>query len=158
MELGQAKHEWLGEVVAALEQRLGSDLVAVVLFGSHARGDHWEESDWDLLVIARNLPASPFERSRGLRAWLPPARRAQVSLLAKTPQEFDAGVPSLWLDIALDGVVLYDPLNYATERLGRLRRLIDRMGLIRERRGHDLVWRWKRFPGFAWSFTWEQAS
>jgi predicted nucleotidyltransferase len=158
MELAQARHEWLGEVVAALEQQLGSDLVAVVLFGSHARGDHREESDWDLLVIARTLPASPFERGRTLRSWLPPICRARVSVIAKTPEEFEADIPALWLDIALDGIVLYDALDYAAKRLGRLRRLIDRMGLIRERRGHDLVWRWKQFPGFTWSLTWEQAS
>ena len=82
----------------------------------------------------------------------------QIILFAKTPQEFDTDVPSLWLDIALDGIMLYDPHGYAAERLGRLRRLLDRMGLIRERRGHDLIWRWRQFPGFTWSFTWEQAS
>ena len=159
MELAQAKHdEWLGEVVAALEQQLGHDLVAVVLFGSHARDDHREESDWDLLVIARNLPESPFERGRRLRSWLPPARRAQVSLLAKTPQEFEAAIPDLWLDIALDGIVLYDSSGYAAERLEQLRHLIARKGLVRERLGHDFVWRWRQFPGFAWTLTWEQAS
>lgn len=148
----------LREVVAALKQQLGPDLVAVVLFGSHARGDAREESDWDVFVIARDLPAGLFERGRMLRSLLPPTCRARVSPVAKTPEEFEADIPSLWLDIALDGVVLYDSLGYAAERLDRLRRLIDRMGLIRERRGHDLVWRWRQFPGFTWSLSWEQAS
>ena len=31
-------------------------LVAVVLFGSRARGEGSETSDWDLLVIAEGLP------------------------------------------------------------------------------------------------------
>ncbi|WP_447975013.1 nucleotidyltransferase domain-containing protein [Nitrospira sp. Kam-Ns4a] len=144
-------------MVASLAQRLGPDLVAVVLFGSRARGEAREDSDWDLLVIARHLLDGPFERGRQLRSWLSSAHRAKVALLAKTPDEFEADVPSLWLDIALDGVLLYDPLGYAADRFERLRRLIDRKGLVRESRGHDLVWQWRNFPGFAWSLTWEQA-
>lgn len=156
-EPGTANPAWLNEVVAALKQHLGSELVAVVLFGSHARGDAREDSDWDVFVIAKHLPSGLFERGQILRSWLPPSCRARVSLVAKTPAEFEADIPSLWLDLALDGIVLYDSRGYATERLGRLRRLIERTGLIRERRGHDLVWRWKQFPGFTWSLSWEQA-
>ncbi|MFQ3632367.1 nucleotidyltransferase domain-containing protein, partial [Roseiflexus sp.] len=31
-------------------------MAAVTLFGSRARGEAAPESDWDLLVIAKNLP------------------------------------------------------------------------------------------------------
>jgi hypothetical protein len=79
-----------------------------------------------------------------------------VSLLAKTPEEFMAGLPDLYLDIALDGVILYDTGDYMTERLESLRALIRRKGLRREREGRDLIWRWEHPPGPDWSLEWEE--
>jgi len=50
------------EVVAALQTGLGERLISIVLFGSRARGDAHVDSDWDLLVIARDLPQKAFTR------------------------------------------------------------------------------------------------
>lgn len=52
----------LTDVVTALKQGLGDHLVAVLLFGSRARGEAHAASDWDLLVIAHNLPGRIWER------------------------------------------------------------------------------------------------
>lgn len=60
------------------------------------------------------------------------------------------------LDIALDGIVLYDPAGYATQRLAALKRLITQRGLYREQIGRDFVWKWERFPGFNWSLEWKE--
>ena len=147
----------LNELVSALRQGLADSLVAVVLFGSRARGEAGEGSDWDLLVIARNLPPSAFQRHLKLKALLPVEWRGQTALVARTPTEFEAHVTSLMLDIALDGIVLYDSDRYAADRLGRLKRLMTNRGLRRERIGRDFVWRWKQFPGFNWSLEWEDA-
>lgn len=49
------------KAVEALRAGLGERLVAVVLFGSQACGDHRLESDWDLLVIAKGLPEHPWD-------------------------------------------------------------------------------------------------
>ena len=46
----------LSPVLDALRNGLGDDLVAVVLFGSQARGEADPQSDWDLL-------AYPFQAS-----------------------------------------------------------------------------------------------
>lgn len=154
---GQTDVTTLGQSIEALKRGLGDRLVAVVLFGSRARGEAREESDWDLLVLAHELPARLFERHRVLKAMLPAAERGRVSMVAKTPQEFEASLPSLYLDIALDGVVLYDPDHYVAEKLAALRRLIDEKGLHREHTGRDWVWRWREFPGFGWAIEWEGA-
>jgi predicted nucleotidyltransferase len=151
---GQADISTLDQSVKALERGLGNRLVALVLFGSRARGEAREDSDWDLLVLAHNLPARPFRRHRLLKQMLPPAERGRISLLAKTPQEFEASLPALYLDIALDAVVLYDPDRYIADRLARLRQLINEKGLRRERTGRDLVWHWQEFPGFGWTVEW----
>ncbi|MEA3342015.1 MAG: nucleotidyltransferase domain-containing protein [Chloroflexota bacterium] len=144
-------------VVAALKRELGDDLVAVVIFGSRARGEANEASDWDLLVVAHNLPKRTLERHVRLKKSLPVAWRGQTSILSKTLEEFESYLPSLFLDIALDGVVLYDPDGYVSNRLSELKRMIEKRGLRRERVQNDLVWRWDRFPGFGWSLEWGMA-
>lgn len=146
------------DVVSGLREGLGGDLVSVVLFGSRARGEAWEGSDWDFLVIARNLPVGTLERLFRLKRMIPPTYRGEASLLAKTPEEFTAGLPGLYLDIALDGVVLYDTDGYMAGRLESLRALIRRKGLHREREGRDLVWHWEQFPGPDWFLEWEEAT
>jgi predicted nucleotidyltransferase len=147
----------ISDAVDQLARTLGDRLVAVVLFGSRARGDSEENSDWDLLVIADDLPVRPLERLRRLKESLPPFWRGRVSFLVKTSTEFEASVSSLYLDIALDGRVLYDPRGYARHKLDALRRLLANKGLRRVRRGRDWVWEWEEFPGLDWSLTWQEA-
>jgi predicted nucleotidyltransferase len=98
-------------VVGALVNGLSGRLVAVELFGSRARGEGSETSDWDLLVIAENLPAKTFDRNLYLRQLVLLEWRGRVSMLAKTPEQFHGAVSSLYLDVALDGQILYDPPN-----------------------------------------------
>lgn len=143
------------QAVEAFRAALGADLVAVVLFGSRARGEASAESDWDLLVIARSLPAKPFTRHLFLKRLLPPSRRGAISVVAKTPEEFEARVPSLYLDIALDGQVVYDPHGYATNRLAALKRLIKQAGLYRKRTEAGEVWRCEREPIEPLTLSWE---
>ena len=141
-------------VVEALTSALSDRLVAVVLFGSRARGEESETSDWDLLVIAEGLPARVFERNLDLKQFLPRECRGRLSLLAKTPAQFRGAASSLYLDIALDGRILYDPRRFAEERLGSLRRQIGQLGLRRERSPEGFDWRWESPPVGPWSLSW----
>jgi len=154
MEVTQLQRS-LHPVVRALQQQADLDLVAVVLFGSRARGDDRPESDWDLLVIASGLPAKLFPRHLRLKTALPVGWRGKISLLAKTPAEFEADLSTLYLDIALDGLILQDTDGYMQRHLLRLRQLIEQQGLRREQRGRDLIWRWHTFPGTGWQLTWK---
>jgi len=148
----------IAPVVQALQQGFGRKLVAVVLFGSRARGDAKEESDWDMLVIAKDLPERQIERYRRTKEILPQKWRGRISILAKTPDEFEAVLPSLYLEIALDGLILYDPQEYAGTQLQKLRRLILAKDLRREKRGQDFIWQWGTFPGFGWSLAWKESA
>ena len=146
----------LTSVLAALRQAFGERLVAVVLFGSRARGEATGDSDWDLLVLAEDLPQRALERSLFVKRLLPADSRGAISVLAKTPREFEAYLPALYLDIALDGQIFYDPRGYAAERLTVLKRLIDRAGLYRERTEAGDMWEWKAQPGPSWALEWDK--
>jgi hypothetical protein len=154
-EKGQSQ-ETLRIVVEALRQGLGDNLVAIILFGSRARGEATEASDWDLFILARDLPPSPLQRHIQLTTLLPVQWRGQAAILARTLTEFESHLSSLMLDIALDGIVLYDPEGYAAYRLAALKRLITNRGLHREQIGRDFIWRWDQFPGSDWSLEWKE--
>jgi predicted nucleotidyltransferase len=145
----------LSPVLTALKSAFGERLIALVLFGSQARGEGGETSDWDLLLIAKELSLGSLKRHLALKRALPPLWRGRVALLAKTPEEFEARLPALYLDIAHDGIVLYDPTGYAARRLARIRQLREEAGLERRERGGELVWDWTRPPVGPWKIEWD---
>ncbi len=148
---------YLTQAANKLAAALGENLLGVVLYGSHARAEAREESDVDLLVIARNLPERRYDRAiflqrlvRGI-ADAPP-----FSMLGKTPEEFERYFPSLYLDIGLDGIALYDYDGYMEGKLKRIREIIAEAGLVRERlEGGNMFWNWDRKTARQWEITWE---
>jgi predicted nucleotidyltransferase len=140
--------------VTALQEGLRECLVAVVLYGSRARGQAHEASDWDLFIIATDLPMQLWERRILLKRFLPTAYRGAVSLLAKTPQEFEEKISSLYLDIAQDGQILFDPQEYAQRHLAVLQRLMVKKGLCRKKSPSGEVWRWRQKPRQPWALQW----
>jgi hypothetical protein len=142
------------EVVEALRQELGDDLRGVVLFGSRARGEGRPESDWDLLVVADALPSSPLERGQALTRVVPPRWRGRVAILGRTPREFETQFPSYYLDLGLDGRILFDRNGYLEARLGLIRQRIHEGGLRRRRIGRGFMWSWETPPPGPWRIDW----
>jgi predicted nucleotidyltransferase len=141
-------------IVEALQAGMGDHLISVVLFGSQARHEGRADSDWDLLVIAEGLPERAFARRLYLKNLLPVDCRGIVSILARTPAEFEAQLSSLYLDIALDGRVLYDRSGYMSRRLTALRQHMGEIGLYRERTPAGDWWRWKSTAPPNWRENW----
>jgi predicted nucleotidyltransferase len=148
--------EILSQIVTALQEGLGERLMAVVLYGSRARGQARQASDWDLFIIAADLPAQLWERHILLKRFLPAAYRGAISLLAKTPQEFEEKISSIYLDIAQDGQILFDPKGYARRRLAELQRLMAEKGLYRKKSSGGEVWRWRQKPKQPWVLEWSE--
>lgn len=130
-------------IVDSLSGGLGDSLVAIVLYGSRSRGRAEPDSDWDVLVIARDLAPRVLPRHVALKRLLPPSIRGAVSLYAQTPDEIRAAMPlpSLYHDIAVDGKVLHDPTGFATRWLSSARLDIEARGLHREETPHGSMWR-----------------
>jgi Nucleotidyltransferase domain len=144
----------LHPVVEALINGLPGTLWGVVLFGSAARAEATETSDLDLLVVADDLPEAFGERVRLLRRLAPTPLRGKIALIAKTRNEFEAGFPSYYLDLGLDGIVLYDQEWYMEGKIERIRELIEVAGLTRRRIDHGFVWRWREPPAGHWRIDW----
>jgi len=148
-------HAYLQPVVEALQEALGDDLVALILFGSRARGDARPDSDWDLLLLAENLPDSTWRRQQEILALLPQPWRHQVNVLAHTPSEWFDRVTPLALDIALDGIVLYDnSQNLIPTRLSVLREQLAQLGLERHAVEDEWIWLWRDEPQRHWELEW----
>ncbi len=134
----------LQALVEHLRRQLGKRLDAVVLFGSRARGEATEESDWDLLIIVEGLPRSPLARRRLWLSVAPREWQALASPLLRTPEEWYRWVAPLSLDIALDGNILYDARGRMQNFLTALRKQIQRIGLVRRKIDGQMVWLWQQ--------------
>ncbi len=130
----------------------------VVLFGSRARGTASAGSDHDLFVVAEGLPVDPIKRQRVLTAALLPVIDqvpGPVAFVGKTPEELEANLTPLLLDVCVDGICLwgeafFDP--YRRRALGAL----HESGLRRERLGgHTTMWVFGGRPPRDWELTWD---
>ena len=96
----------------ATQLGVASNAESVILFGSHARGNAWEESDVDFLIIAESdLPR--FKRSRDLYKHLSPYPFA-MDLIVYTPKEIEKEKQtsiSFVSRILQEGEVVYDRRN-----------------------------------------------
>ncbi len=112
-------------LVRSFSEQTGTDVRGVVLFGSAARGQLRADSDVDLLLV---LPRSePLSRQR-YRAWDECLaghsfeREINAHFVHLPERAEDAG--SLWLEVAVEGIVLADEGGQVYRWLVELRRAI----------------------------------
>ena len=112
----------IAEYINGLRPRF--DVQTVILFGSRARGDHDEFSDWDLFIVGRNLPTDWRERTKAVRKGKP----VGVDVIAWTKHEVRQHIYRAFiLDIATEGVPLYGDVTWfrqlAEQYLARRKKL-----------------------------------
>ena len=98
---------WLQELIRLLK-KTGFQCEGVILYGSASRGEEREGSDYDLLVVLE----TGFEITSDLyrefdkkdSSFLPKNSSVQFALLPEDPES----VGSLWLEVSLDGIILFD--------------------------------------------------
>ena len=114
-ELGAADPSWL----RAVHDLLGDSLDGVLLFGSVARDESRSDSDIDLLVVVK--PDVPLSRRLYTRWDESMAADRHNPHFVHLPTSA-AAAGSLWLEAAVDGIVLFDRDARLGRFLGRLRR------------------------------------
>jgi uncharacterized protein len=144
-------------ILPVLKQGFGSQLKAVVLFGSRARGDASHDSDYDFFVVAEHLPQDPIKRAGLLRTALLPCLAdlpGAVNLHGKTPEEFEADLTPLVLEICVDGICLHGKDYFEPLRKKGLAALAA-SGMQRVRAGGELFWMFPDAQPRNWELTWE---
>ena len=134
--------------------KLGEDLISLILFGSRARDEGSVGSDVDLFLIARTLPHHPFERQLYMRNLIPLGFPSQISVYPKTAEEFERDFPAIYLDLAKDGVIIHDTNHYAFYRLQKIREIIKEAGLKRVKKSGQFLWTWEKQPAPGWRIDW----
>lgn len=142
------------ELVSCYLDFFGDRLYSIVLFGSRARIDAHPESDYDIFIIAEGLPPNPLKRLSMVRQPIIARFEEKVCTISKTPEEFERGFPSLYLDLALDGKILYDINNYFKEKRDIILNIIKNAGLIRQSIGNEFTWDWIKAPVGGWAIDW----
>lgn len=115
----------------------GERLCSVVLFGSVARGDWNENSDLDMLLVIKGLPKNVLERDQKI---LPLARGLPhaITFVSYAPEEL-AETPPLLLDVAVDGILLYDT-GFMREKINHIRKRLEELGAKRVGERGELTW------------------
>lgn len=125
---------------------LGDALLAVVAFGSWARGEAAAGSDLDILLVADNqitITRELYQRWDDLPPLQWDGRRVEPHFCSLPPD--DAEVSGLWAEVSIDGAVLFDRELAVSRRLARNRRRILEGRSISARVAHGQPY-WVREP------------
>ena len=108
------------EFLQLLREQFGDRLVALLVFGSVARGTARPDSDVDLCLVIRDLPTSRYRRHQSLSPVLEELRRApaytglaqlgytpDIAAILYTPEEIVETKP-IFLGMVEDGVMIVD--------------------------------------------------
>ena len=146
---------FIEHLTRALQEKIGDDLISVVLYGSYARGQIGEGSDVDLLIIARNLPGSSLDRQvffnkillaveEPLRKWLRGTGFfPYISSILKTPEE--AGrISRFYFDMVDEAKIFLDRQDFFKSVLERVRKRLEELGAKKIQVGK--MWYWDRKP------------
>ena len=129
---------------AAVVRELADELEAVALFGSRAQGHAGPGSDVDLLLVLSDGATLGRERYAAWDRTL--ASAAQVKALGAQVNPHFARLPagrpgtadgggSLWLEVALHGIVLWQRTSALSRWMGDARELMA-AGVVRRRLAH----------------------
>lgn len=123
----------------ALERAsLPFDIIAAALFGSRAKGSEQAGSDTDLLVVAEEIPDKRQKRVGEILLIKEALPVSGADILLLTPTETRSNFENhnpLFLDIAEDGILLFDRTGSIRRLMTETRNYIRKRGIKRYRDG-----------------------
>ena len=148
--LGEPYRGLVAGLLRGLLRVFGSRLVSLVVFGSVARGDAGPDSDVDLIVVVEGLPKSRFRRQelfeeaeREVEDVVEGLRREGFNVdftpILLAPEEAERHRP-LYLDVLVDGVIVYDRGGFMERVLRELADRLRALGARRVRFGRKWYW------------------
>jgi len=128
------------EILAYLQERFKSNLLAIVLFGSRVRQTQKAFSDFDLLIVANDLPRE-HRRRRQIAALIRRELALPIDATVLTPDAFVSSVrycAPLMLELANAYEVWFEKDNFFSRQIRFLHLLIQQGKLIQLQPG---VWK-----------------
>lgn len=119
-------------IKAALEKYRSYAVTGAVIFGSTARGTAACSSDLDLLVVCDGIHPKPHRRGEEIARIKRHLPGLALDILLLTPQEVESNFRNhnpLFLDIAVEGIILIDRGGWLECLMGEVRGYIKQRGL-----------------------------
>jgi len=144
-------------LVQAVQDKIGEDLISVILYGSYARGQIGEGSDVDILIVARNLPSSSLDRQVFFNKILlkveePLRKKLQgtgwfpyVSAILKTPDEASR-ISRFYFDMVDEAKIFLDKENFFKSVLERVKNRLKELRAKKIQVGK--MWYWDLKPDY----------
>jgi predicted nucleotidyltransferase len=129
-------------MVQELHEAFGERLMAVAIYGSHARGTATPRSDVDLLVVVRGLPRDWKTIHRLEDEWAHQGSRLgkRFQVMLASPEDVEDSVEwaaPLMLEIYNSHEIVFDPNDFFRNCIMRMRHLTRERGIRMRRAG---VW------------------
>jgi len=129
--LESSRFDFLRAPMAQAAELFGADFIGALIYGSQARGEGRSTSDWDLMVLVSHTVAINRALYRRWDAYAQPLDERLEVHFAHVPEKASVAT-SLWGEIALDGIVLFDDDFRVARHLNRVRQDIIAGLIIRK--------------------------
>jgi predicted nucleotidyltransferase len=114
-------------IIKYANSQFGEAFLGLLLYGSRARGDAYESSDTDLLLVVNGSVRITRELYHSWDAILQDGISLNIAALPATARE--AG--SLWFECALDAKIVFDPTGILRRRLDEIKEMIVSGAVVR---------------------------
>ena len=138
LRAGAQNQKWIQTILGAYQS---DDLLAIVLFGSQARGETTASSDIDLLLVfsaATKITRSLYRKFEAVLESLPDQNRTSIHCV-RIPEDVKS-VSGFWFEIALDGKVLWKKNDEINVYLGMVKSAICSGKYVRKMSSGQPYW------------------
>ena len=134
-----------GLLIELSRRAFGDDLLGLLLFGSRARGDYSDQSDYDILIVLkRYISGDPtktyFEAYRGFGEFREATGRDTTVLVVSFDDLLNSLSSSIILNALLDGVVIFDGSGLLGKVRDKVYKKLESLGIKRVKESWGYSW------------------